>query len=256
LSGGLKTSFSGSETSSKLRTEAERYTQQQDFQEAMREAQHAAHSLSHNASDETAKRLSEGISGNLERSESMRNEASKHFRKAEDYQSQASHTQSMASSINANYTQEFVSWLANQPADNASGNLGMRGAMHVIANEPALRQQYAVQFMGEQGLLPQPLPERMEHTQTVEDTIPTKPNAQYIDQVKQQSQKDPLGVDPSRTQSLKREVVDTSDTTQKRIQQTEIQREQEHVKQKELQHRRKLKESFAEIMKKLPPEGF
>jgi conjugal transfer mating pair stabilization protein TraG len=59
-----------------------------------------------------------------------------------------------SSSINANYNQQFVDWLANQPADHTTGHIGQRGAADIIANDPQLAVSYVNKYMGEQGLLP------------------------------------------------------------------------------------------------------
>ena len=132
---------------------AERLAQSDEFQKSMREAAHASQSLSYSMTDEKSKRLSESVAGSYETGENFREEAMKSYRTSEDFQHQASHTKAFASSINANYTQEFVEWLGNQRADNTHGRIGGQRAAHIMANDPNMRIKYAEQFMREKGLL-------------------------------------------------------------------------------------------------------
>ena len=151
---GASGKLSGNAFNQEIYNKAERLSQSTDFQETMREAKQASQSLSHSMTDDTGRRLSENISGSYEKSEQFRTEAIKSLRTSEDYQRQAAFTHASAASINANYTQEFVGWLAEQRADNTGGKIGMHGASHIMANEPSLRMSYAEQFMNEKGLGP------------------------------------------------------------------------------------------------------
>ncbi len=148
--------LSGSAYDQDLYRKAEQFSKSEDFQHAVREAMQSSKSLSHSETSEQTRRLSESIAGSYDQSDHFRQEALKSFRASEDYQRQASHTQAFASTINANYTQEFTDWLANQPADNTGGTIGKHGAGHIVANEPNLRIQYAERFLNEKGLFPTP----------------------------------------------------------------------------------------------------
>lgn len=133
-------------------SKAEELAKSQEFQTAMRAAEQASSALSHTTTNEETRRLSEGVSGSFEEANHFEIEGTKSFRAAEDYQNQAIYTKAFASSINANYNQEFVDWLASQKADNTGGILGKQGAGHIIANEPQLRLLYAQRFLNEKGL--------------------------------------------------------------------------------------------------------
>ena len=134
---------------------AEKFVQDQNVQEAMRQATQASKDISHTTSDENTKRLSEGVSGSYEKGMSQRDEASKSFRQAEDYNKQASFTSANSATINASHNQQFGEWLAKQPADNSNGGtIGARGASHIIAAKPQEAMAYAQRYMAEKGLTP------------------------------------------------------------------------------------------------------
>ena len=128
--------------------------QDQNFQEAMRQATQASKDISHTTTDENTKRLATGVSGSYEQSMSQRNEAAKSFRQADDYSNQASFTKANSATINYNANQQFGEWLANQPADNTNGRIGVHGAMHIMAANPGQTMAYAQRYMAEQGMIP------------------------------------------------------------------------------------------------------
>jgi len=134
---------------------AQRFVEDHNYQEAMREAAQASKQISHSLTDESARRLSEDVSGSYETGMSQRSEASKSYRQAEDYSSQANFTSANSATINANHNQQFGEWLAAQPADNTNGGtIGARGASHIIAANPQETMMYAQRYMAEKGLSP------------------------------------------------------------------------------------------------------
>ena len=134
---------------------AQRFVEDHNYQEAMRQAAQASKQISHSLTDESARRLSEDVSGSYETGMSQRSEASKSFRQAEDYSSQANFTSANSATINANHNQQFGEWLAAQPADNTNGGtIGARGASHIIASKPQETMMYAQRYMAEKGLTP------------------------------------------------------------------------------------------------------
>lgn len=153
VSSSYKNSLSASDQ--ELFQKAEKLVQDQGFNETMRQATQASKDISHTASDENTRRLAEGVSGSYEKSESLRNEASKSYRQAEDYSSQANFTSANSATINANHNQQFTEWLANQKADNTNGGtIGARGASHIIAAKPQEALAYAQRYISENGLTP------------------------------------------------------------------------------------------------------
>lgn len=152
-SSSYKNSLSASDQ--EIYQKAEKMMQDQGFSNTMRQATQASKDISHTASDENTRRLAEGVSGSYEKSESLRNEASKSYRQAEDYSSQANFTSANSATINANHNQQFGEWLAAQPADNTNGGtIGARGASHIIAAKPQETMMYAQRYMAEKGLTP------------------------------------------------------------------------------------------------------
>jgi len=137
-----------------LYLKAQRFVEDNNYQEAMREAAHASQQLSHSLTDEKARRLAEETSGAYEKGINQRSEAAKSFREAEDYNKQASFIRANSATINYNASQQFGEWLAGQPADNTTGHLGTRGAAHIMAHNPKLAMAYAGQYMAERGLNP------------------------------------------------------------------------------------------------------
>lgn len=147
-----KTNLSASDQ--ELYQKAEKYVQDQNYQEAMRQATQASKDIAHTTTDENTKRLATGVSGAYEQSMNQRTEAAKSFRQAEDYSNQASFTRANSATINYNANQQFGEWLANQPADNTNGRIGVHGAMHIMAANPGQTMAYAQRYMAEQGMTP------------------------------------------------------------------------------------------------------
>lgn len=134
--------------------EARKYMEDNHFQEATRQASQASKNLSHTLSDESSKRLAEGVSGSYEKGMQQRQEASKSYSEAESLNTQAMNMRANSAAINANDNQQFFEWLTNQRSDNTTGKIGHRGAADIIARRPDEAMAWAHQFMSEQGLLP------------------------------------------------------------------------------------------------------
>lgn len=149
---GGKTSVSAGD--SDLLQKAEKYVNDIHFQEALRESSQAAKNLSHTLSDESSRRLASEVSGSYEKGMSQRSEASKSFSEAESLNHQAMNLRANASSINAQYDQQFIEWLAHQPRDNTNGHIGFRGAVDMATRDPGQVAAYGGQFMREHGLNP------------------------------------------------------------------------------------------------------
>lgn len=149
---GAKASTSASEQDN-LR-KFEKFSEDKQFQDAMREAVQASQNISHTASDEEAKRLATDTSGSYEKSMNERFEAQKSFSESDAWNRQAMNTRANAASINANYNQPFIEWLAKQPADNATGHIGRDGAALMIAKDPKQAMAYGNKFLAQEGLVP------------------------------------------------------------------------------------------------------
>jgi hypothetical protein len=151
-SAGGRTNLNASDTENLQK--AKNFAKENNFQDAFREAAQAAKSISHTTTDESTRRVAEGISASYEKGMSERQEAAKNFSESESHTRQAMHIRANSASINANYNQQFMEWLSNQPADNAPGRMGTQSAIHIIANDPKMATAYANRFMEAEGLVP------------------------------------------------------------------------------------------------------
>ena len=147
--------ISGSAEMQKIYRNAERVAQSEDFQTSLREASQLSHNQSFATNNDEGKRLADNLSKSWNEANNFRQEASKSFTQSEAYQSQASAIKNSSSSINANYNQQFIEWVASQPADNAGGGrIGIRGAAYIMAHNPDLATKHAERFISQNSLLP------------------------------------------------------------------------------------------------------
>jgi conjugal transfer mating pair stabilization protein TraG len=138
-----------------LLQKAKVFMDQHDFKEAERESMQATKNLSHTLSDESSRRLASDVSGSYEKGMNERHEASKSFSESESLQIQSMNMRSNAASINAQYDQQFMEWLAQQPRDNTNGgHIGMRGAIDMATRDINQVRAYGAQFMREHKLMP------------------------------------------------------------------------------------------------------
>ena len=151
--GGMMTaSIDGRATDQKTISEAYKIGQDEQFQQLTREAVQAVQNQSYTQNDEDSRRKSDSISQSWENAQSLRAEASKSFRESEDLQKQAAWIQSNASTINTNFTQQAIEGVANMPADNARGRIGMQGVVHMAAHNPELLQKYVSHWASQHGI--------------------------------------------------------------------------------------------------------
>lgn len=136
-----------------LYQKAHKFAEDHNFQHAMREASTASQQLSHHLNDESSQRMAEDLSGSFEKGMTQRQDAAKSFHQSESYTAQALLTRSNSATINRNASQEFVDWMAEQPADHTHGRLGHRGVAHIVASHPEQALSYAQNFMKEKGLM-------------------------------------------------------------------------------------------------------
>jgi conjugal transfer mating pair stabilization protein TraG len=120
---GASASASGSMRSSfgSLYNEAERFSHDKNFTEAVDRARRDAKETHYRVNDDAGNRLSQSIARSFDEGDSFRKEASSNFSEAQNYATLASQTTENASSINANYSQEFYAWMRTQPPINRHG---------------------------------------------------------------------------------------------------------------------------------------
>ena len=147
---GISASASGSLRSSfgSLYNQAERFSHDKNFTEAVDHARRDAKEMHYRVSDDAGNRLSQSITRSFDEGDSFRKEASSSFSKAESYSTLASQTQENASSINANFGQEFYQWMRTQPSIYGQGTM----SRSMIDNmSVADMQHYADRFSQEKS---------------------------------------------------------------------------------------------------------
>src|SRR5690606_17125024 len=107
---------------------------------------------SHTLSDESSKRLAEGVSGSYETGMQQRKEAAKSYSEAQSLTQQAMNMRTNSAAININDNQDFFDWLARQRSDNTTGHIGHKGAADIMKRPEAAA--WANKYMAEQGLAP------------------------------------------------------------------------------------------------------
>jgi len=152
IEGKMMASIDGKATDQKTISEAYKIGQDEQFQKLTREAVQAVQNQSYTQNDEDSRRRSDSIGQSWENAQNLRTEASKSFRESEDLQKQASWIQSNASTINTNFTQQAIEGVANMPADNARGRIGMQGVAHMAAHNPELLQKYVSHWASHHGM--------------------------------------------------------------------------------------------------------
>lgn len=153
--GKFDATISGTSDIQNIYRKAQEVTQSADFQTSLRDASQLSHNQSFATNNDEGKRLADNLSKSWNESNNFRQEASKSFSQSEAYQMQASAIQHSSSSINANYNQQFIEWVADQRADNAGGGrIGIRGAAYIMAHNPELATAHAERFVSQNSLLP------------------------------------------------------------------------------------------------------
>ena len=151
----LSANISGSADIQNIYREAQEVTKSQDFQTSLRDASQLSHNQSFAKHDDEGKKLADSLNHSWNESNSTRQEAHKSFTESKNYQEQATAIKNSSASINANYNQQFVDWLAEQPADNSGGgHIGRMGAAHIMTHDPEMAVQYAKIFVEDNKVLP------------------------------------------------------------------------------------------------------
>lgn len=151
----LNANISADANNQEIYRQAEKIVEGRDFQDALRQGSQLTHNLSSLKHDDQGKKLADSLNHAWNQSNSFRTEATNSFNQSLDYHKQATVTRNSSASINANYNQQFIDWLAKQPADNTmGGHIGKMGAAHIIMHSPDEAMQYAERFTEERNILP------------------------------------------------------------------------------------------------------
>ncbi len=106
-----------------LYNEAERFSRDKNFAETVDTARRDSQETHYRVSDDAGTRTSQSIARSFDTGDSFRKEASSSFSEAQTYSTLASQTTENASSINANYSQEFYQWMRTQPSLYGQGTM-------------------------------------------------------------------------------------------------------------------------------------
>jgi conjugal transfer mating pair stabilization protein TraG len=151
---GASVSASGSARSSfgSLYNEAERFSHDKNFAETVDTARRDASEAHYRVSDDAGNRVSQSIARSFDEGDSFRKEASSSFSQAQTYSTLASQTTENASSINANYSQEFYQWMNTQPPIHRHGGVNETMSRSMIDNMSVSEMQgYADRFSQEKA---------------------------------------------------------------------------------------------------------
>jgi conjugal transfer mating pair stabilization protein TraG len=151
---GASLSVSGSARSSfgSLYNEAQRFSHDKNFSDTVDNARRDAKEEHYRVSDDAGNRSSQSIARSFDEGDSFRKEASSNFSQAQSYSTLASQTTENASSINANYTQEFYTWMKTQPpVYSHGGSNGTMSSSMIDSMSVSKMQGYADRFSQEKA---------------------------------------------------------------------------------------------------------
>lgn len=135
-----------------LYSEAHRYAIDKNFAENVDSAKRAAIESHFRDSTDKGARLATSITSSFDKGDNYRTEAASQLSKAESYSTLASTSSEDASTVYANYNQEFYKWMRHKPSPSSQYGQGTwsRSAIDNMAvHEPEKLQNYANQFVNE-----------------------------------------------------------------------------------------------------------
>lgn len=147
-------SYSGRSSYGSLHSEAERFAIDNNFVEAVDHAKREIKESHYRDGNEVSARLANSISSSFDHGDSLRNDASSQYSRAENYAKLASTVTENAASINTNYSQAFKGWLEHQDSPSplyGEGKLNESAIDKMAVHEPALLQGYADRYMQEKS---------------------------------------------------------------------------------------------------------
>ncbi len=150
---GASASVSGSMRSSfgSLYNEAERFSRDKNFTETVDQARRDAKETHFRVNDDSGNRMSHSITQSFDEGDPFRKEASSSFSEANSYATLASTTTENASSINANYSQEFYQWMRTQPSISIHGQTGTMSSSMIDGMSVSELQHYADRYSQEKS---------------------------------------------------------------------------------------------------------
>lgn len=144
---GVEANGSYSVTDRDTWSSAKDFAKQHNLSDTLNKASQASLDSKYSEMSDTGKRLSEGISGSLEKSNQYREESNKSLQQSQSFSKMAAETHQNASSINANLNQEYVSWLQTQSLPNSNGAMGIHEAETILSSRSDLNHIYQQKFI-------------------------------------------------------------------------------------------------------------
>ena len=122
-------------------------SQQFQFDEQARIAMQATEHLSKTSQDEHVKSMARHQQASLSETAQSHQSAQKHKENAKRLTKEADFTESNSVSINRNYNEKLIDYIASHDAPNVGGALGKREATSIIARNDEVTQTYLDHFM-------------------------------------------------------------------------------------------------------------
>jgi len=141
----MRTSFGS------LYNEAQRFSHDQSFSDTVDTARRDAKEFHYRVSDDVGNRVSQSIARSFDEGDSYRKEATSSFSQAQSYSTLASQTTENATSINANYSQDFYEWMHSQPSNRFGGHQEKISTREISSMSVSEMQEYADRFSNEKA---------------------------------------------------------------------------------------------------------
>jgi hypothetical protein len=141
------TAMESSSASQQTIAKAKEISKQFNFEENARTAFQASQHLSQTSSDDAVKSLARNQQSSLSEAAHQNQSAHKHIENAKRLSKEADYTESNSASINRNYNDKLIKYIADHKAPNVGGEIGTRGAAGIIKRNDDETQTYLDHFM-------------------------------------------------------------------------------------------------------------
>ncbi len=152
VQGGVRgeASFSHGHNASALLNKAESFSEEHHFGETVERAMRAAHEENFRTGSESSDRLGRSMASSFDASQTSAKQASSSFDESQNYSQQASLVENQSVGINAQATQEYSTWLMQQPSiQHHGGGMGAQEIMTMMQQHPEIAENYAKEFVHE-----------------------------------------------------------------------------------------------------------
>jgi uncharacterized protein (UPF0305 family) len=141
------TAMESSSASQETIAKAKEISKDFNFEQNARTAFQASEHLSKTSTDDNVKSLARNQQSSLSEAAHQNQSANKHIENAKRLSKEADYTESNSASINRNYNDKLISYIAGHEAPNVGGKIGKRGATGIISRNDDETQTYLDHFM-------------------------------------------------------------------------------------------------------------